>query len=83
MAAFPLRSKPLPPAQLMAQLETMQVRFESLTEHIDTSTAGGRMQLNVFATLAEYERELNREREPWPAWRPPAHGDAKGVESRR
>jgi hypothetical protein len=30
----------------MAQLEAMQVRFESLTEHIDTSTAGGRMQLN-------------------------------------
>ncbi|ELI9047708.1 recombinase family protein [Pseudomonas putida] len=48
--------------QLMAQLEAMQVRFESLKEHIDTSTAGGRLQLNLLATLAEYERELNRER---------------------
>ncbi len=46
----------------MTQLEAMQVRFESLKEHIDTSTAGGRLQLNLLATLAEYERELNRER---------------------
>jgi DNA invertase Pin-like site-specific DNA recombinase len=34
----------------------------SLNDPIDTSTAPGRMIFGIFATLAEFERELIRER---------------------
>lgn len=38
------------------------VGFVSLTEGIDTSTAGGRLVFHFFGALAEFERELIRER---------------------
>lgn len=38
------------------------VHLKSLTEGIDTSTATGRMTLSIFGALAEFERELIRER---------------------
>jgi DNA invertase Pin-like site-specific DNA recombinase len=38
------------------------VSFISLREGIDTSTANGRMVFGIFASLAEFERELIRER---------------------
>jgi DNA invertase Pin-like site-specific DNA recombinase len=38
------------------------VAFRSLTESIDTSTPGGRLIFHVFGALAEFERELIRER---------------------
>lgn len=38
------------------------IEFRSLTEGIDTATAGGRLIFHVFAALAEFERELIRER---------------------
>ena len=38
------------------------VHLRSLTEGIDTSTATGRMTLSIFGALAEFERELIRER---------------------
>lgn len=38
------------------------VHLRSLTESIDTSTATGRMVLGIFGSLAEFERELIRER---------------------
>ncbi len=47
---------------LIAQLEQRQVAFLSLRESIDTTTAAGRLQLHLFAALAEFERELIRER---------------------
>jgi DNA invertase Pin-like site-specific DNA recombinase len=34
----------------------------SLTEQIDTSTPGGKLIFHVFAALAEFERDLIRER---------------------
>ncbi len=34
----------------------------SLTESIDTSTPGGRLVFHVFGALAEFERDLIRER---------------------
>ncbi len=34
----------------------------SLTENIDTSTPGGRLVFHVFGALAEFERDLIRER---------------------
>jgi DNA invertase Pin-like site-specific DNA recombinase len=38
------------------------VGFRSLTDNIDTSSAQGRLQLNMMASFAEFERELIRER---------------------
>lgn len=48
--------------EIINDLEKRGVRLESLTESIDTSTASGRMVASIFATLAEYERNLIRER---------------------
>ena len=38
------------------------VGFKSLQESIDTTTPGGRLVFHVFAALAEFERDLIRER---------------------
>lgn len=36
--------------------------FRSLTEAIDTTTSAGRLQLHLFAALAEFERDVIRAR---------------------
>lgn len=46
----------------VAALEARGVGFRSLTEAIDTSTANGRLVFHLFAALADFERELIRER---------------------
>ncbi len=38
------------------------IGFRSLTEQIDTTTAMGKLIFHIFASLAEYERSLSRER---------------------
>ncbi len=38
------------------------VGFRSLTENIDSTTAGGRLVLHIFGSLAEFERSLIIER---------------------
>jgi len=38
------------------------VGFKSLQEAIDTTTPGGRLVFHIFASLAEFERDLIRER---------------------
>ncbi len=43
-------------------LEDRGVGFRSLTESIDTSSPGGKLVFHVFAALAEFERDLIRER---------------------
>ena len=43
-------------------LSTRNIGFRSLTESIDSGTAGGRLVLNLFASLASFERDLLRER---------------------
>ncbi|GAA5031874.1 recombinase family protein [Terrabacter aeriphilus] len=43
-------------------LESRGVAFRSLTESIDTSTPGGKLIFHVFGALAEFERDLIRER---------------------
>ena len=40
----------------------LDVSFISLREGIDTTTANGRLMFGIFASLAEFERELIRER---------------------
>lgn len=43
-------------------LEARGIGFRSLTEAIDTTTAGGRLVFHVFGALGEFERELIVER---------------------
>jgi len=43
-------------------LAARDVGFRSLQESIDTTTPGGRLVFHVFAALAEFERDLIRER---------------------
>lgn len=43
-------------------LKKRQIEFRSLTENIDTSSSGGRFIFYVFSALAEFERDLIRER---------------------
>ncbi len=46
----------------VAILEERGVGFRSLQESIDTTSPGGRLIFHVFAALAEFERDLIRER---------------------
>lgn len=48
--------------ELLDSLLERGVMFRSLTEGIDTTTASGRLMLNIIASVAEMERELIRER---------------------
>jgi DNA invertase Pin-like site-specific DNA recombinase len=47
---------------IVADLETRRIGFKSLQESIDTTTPGGRLIFHVFAALAEFERDIIRER---------------------
>lgn len=38
------------------------IGFRSLTESIDTTTSGGKLVFSIFGALAEFEREIIRER---------------------
>ena len=44
------------------QIHEVGAKLRILTQHIDTSTAAGNLVLAVFAAVAEFERELIRER---------------------
>ncbi|MDQ2742891.1 MAG: recombinase family protein [Chloroflexota bacterium] len=48
--------------ELMTLLEGRKVGFRSLTEQIDTTTSGGKLIFHIFGALAEFERNLIRER---------------------
>ncbi|MGH2537222.1 MAG: recombinase family protein [Candidatus Promineifilaceae bacterium] len=43
-------------------LEERGIGLQSLTEAIDTTTSGGRLIFHIFGALAEFERNLIRER---------------------
>ncbi len=47
---------------LVGELEGRGVGFRSLNESLDTTTAGGRLIFHVFGALAEFERQIIRER---------------------
>jgi DNA invertase Pin-like site-specific DNA recombinase len=47
---------------IISDLEAKGVGFRSLTEAIDTTTAGGKLVFHIFAALAEFERTLIQER---------------------
>jgi DNA invertase Pin-like site-specific DNA recombinase len=46
----------------ITSLQERQIGFKSLTEHIDTTTSGGKLIFHIFGALAEFEREIIRER---------------------
>ncbi len=48
--------------ETITALEERGIGFKSLSESIDTTTSGGKLVFHVFGALAEFERELIRER---------------------
>ena len=48
--------------QTVRELQERGVHFKSLQEQIDTTTSGGKLVFHVFGALAEFERDLIRER---------------------
>ena len=44
------------------KLDQEGVGFRSLQENLDTTTSGGKLVFHIFGALAEFERELIRER---------------------
>jgi DNA invertase Pin-like site-specific DNA recombinase len=48
--------------ELVVRFQEQDIQFVSLQDHLDTSTAQGRLMFNLFASLAEFERDLIRER---------------------
>ena len=46
----------------LAEFETLGIQFISLHEGVDTSTPNGRLIFGIFASIAEFERQLIRDR---------------------
>jgi DNA invertase Pin-like site-specific DNA recombinase len=47
---------------IVNDLQDRDIYFESLTERIETKSAGGKLTFHIFAALAEFERNIIRER---------------------
>src|SRR3954469_8965485 len=48
--------------EVITRLNERGIGFRSLTEQIDTTTSGGKLIFHVFGALAEFERDVIRER---------------------
>lgn len=48
--------------ELITELEQKQIHFSSLQEAINTTTSSGKLFFHIFGALAEFERNLIRER---------------------
>jgi DNA invertase Pin-like site-specific DNA recombinase len=48
--------------EVVQALDAAGIGFRSLQENLDTTTSGGRLVFHVFGALAEFERDLIRER---------------------
>ena len=48
--------------ETVTKLQEQGIAFQSITENIDTSTATGQLVFHIFGALAEFERNLIRER---------------------
>ena len=48
--------------EVVNSLSAVNIGFQSLQEKIDTTTSGGKLIFHIFASLAEFERDLIRER---------------------
>jgi DNA invertase Pin-like site-specific DNA recombinase len=47
---------------IIQQLQDQNIGFQSLRESIDTTTTGGKLVFHIFSALAEFERDLIRDR---------------------
>ena len=52
----------LPAIDTIKDLQRRGIHFRSLQEQLDTATSGGKLVFHVFGALAEFERDLVRER---------------------
>ena len=57
----------------VGDLHKRGIGLKVLTGDVDTMTATGRLAFGIFATLAEFERDLSTS-ERWRGWRRPARG---------
>lgn len=48
--------------EVVSELETRGIELRSLKENIDTSTPTGKLMFHLMAALAEFERDIIRER---------------------
>ncbi|MCY6485412.1 recombinase family protein [Clostridium aestuarii] len=48
--------------EVVNDLSEKNIGFQSLQEKIDTTTSGGKLIFHIFASLAEFERDIIRER---------------------
>lgn len=48
--------------EVVDELKQQQVGFKSLSEGLDTTTPGGKLVFHIFGAIAEFERDLIRER---------------------
>jgi DNA invertase Pin-like site-specific DNA recombinase len=46
----------------ITNLNNRKIGFKSITENIDTTTSGGKLVFHIFGALAEFERDIIRER---------------------
>ena len=46
----------------LTELHQRNIGFKSVTESIDTTTSGGKLIFHIFGALAEFERDIIRER---------------------
>jgi DNA invertase Pin-like site-specific DNA recombinase len=46
----------------ITELDSRKIGFKSLTEQIDTTTSGGKLIFHIFGALAEFERDIIKER---------------------
>src|ERR687888_167815 len=55
-------NRPLLASQTSTVVEPLQIGFKSIQENIDTTTSGGKLVFHIFGALAEFERDIIRER---------------------
>lgn len=48
--------------ETITDLNNRNIGFKSITENIDTTTGGGKLIFHIFGALAEFERDIIRER---------------------
>jgi DNA invertase Pin-like site-specific DNA recombinase len=48
--------------ETITKLNNREIGFKSITESIDTTTSGGKLIFHIFGALAEFERDIIRER---------------------
>src|SRR5438128_12564012 len=48
--------------ETITNLNNKKIGFQSITENIDTTTSGGKLIFHIFGALAEFERDIIRER---------------------